>query len=92
MSKAKQNTQLTALKDWLRSITTDKVRPSVHVNNNYNLAVVVVDFGSPLEPVKLEPEQFTEMTRLIKSATKEVVGRESSVRLSVDNGVYWTSV
>jgi hypothetical protein len=93
MSKNRTNgVHLNNLREWLSKNTTDKIRPSLVVNSGYNLAVLVVDFGAGLESVKLETDQFSEFTKLMKAATKEVTGRDVSVRMSVDNGIHWTSI
>ncbi len=92
MSKSKSSAHLNNLKNWLVALDTGDVKPSIHINSGYNLAVIVVDFGSPVEPIKLNSDQFTEFSKLVKAATKEVINKDTSVRLSVDNGVHWTSI
>jgi hypothetical protein len=79
--------------DWLRSLDLH-VNPSIHINYGYQSAVVAVDFGSPLQPVKLSNDQTIELHSRIRKLTKEVIGKDINVRIMHDqsNGVYWSSL
>lgn len=82
------------LREWLASLDLP-VKPVVHINGYaFTSAVLTVDFGSPLKPVKLAYEQSQELMDRMRKLTKEIIGREVNVRISHDgpNGVYWASV
>jgi hypothetical protein len=73
----------------------------LHVNGSIRLngpahptAVLTVDFGSPLQSVRLSPEQGQELTRRMRAVAREFYKDEVNVRVSADhqNGVYWASV
>lgn len=82
------------LVDWLASLELE-AKPSLHVNGHgYGGALLCVDFGTPLKPTKLTPEQSAELNERMKKLARDVLGRESAnVRVSFDsqNGVYWAS-
>lgn len=82
------------LQNYLNSLELG-VNPVIHVNgHSFPMALVTVDFGSPLKHVKLSPDQAGELTDRLKRLAREVLGREANVRVSHDgpNGVYWASV
>ena len=83
------------IRDWLESLELE-VKPTVHINGHaYTSALVTVDFGSPLKPVKLTPEQNGELTDRLRMLAKDIVGRENAnIRISHDgqNGIFWASV
>lgn len=85
---------LSYVTDYLDSLELG-VKPTVHVNGrSYSMALVTVDFGSPLKQVKLTSEQSGELNERLKKLAREVLGREANVRINHDgpNGVYWASL
>lgn len=76
------------------------VTPSIHVNGKeHPTAVVVVDFGAPLNQVKLSPEQHQELAGKLRKFTKELVTKDTTkdlnVRISSDNYlglVFWSAM
>ncbi len=81
------------LTDWLSGLKLH-VKPTLKINGPiYTSAILAVDFGSPIEPVRLTSEQAHDLAYLIKAATTEITGRRS-VRVNHDtnNGIYWTSI
>lgn len=73
---------------------------SIHVNGKEHPgAVLTVDFGAPLQSVRLNSEQNQELAGALRRAAKEVMrGRENrdmNIRVSSDNYgglIYWASV
>lgn len=71
------------------------VKPSLHINgSSYHQAVVTVDFGEPLDPVRLTNDQMHDLVSNMRSLTRDVIGRDASVNINTDNsrGVYWASI
>lgn len=70
--------------------------PTLHINGAaYPNCVLTLDFGQPLVRVeKLTTEQSGELVNRIRQLTKDVMGREVSVRVSNDGqtGIYWTTI
>lgn len=80
------------LREWLA--TLEGPTAAVHVNGpQYSHAVLVVDFGSPLKPVKLSPEQTQDLVGRMRRATRDLLQRETRIGLFNDqsNGVWWTT-
>src|SRR2546430_884993 len=70
-------------------------KPTIHVNgHNYSMALVTVDFGSPLKPTKMNQDQNQEFSDRLRKLAREVLGREVNIRISHDgpNGIYVASV
>lgn len=70
------------------------INPAVKVNgSSFPNVVLVVDFGSPLEPVRLTSEQGNDLSHLIKESVTAITGKRN-VRINFDNnnGVFWASV
>lgn len=83
-----------SLREYLTSLDLG-YEPTVHVNGHAFLAALaVVDFGQPLKPTKLTPEQSAEVVERLKKLGREILGREANVRVTYDgpNGVYFASV
>lgn len=84
-----------ALKDFLGSLGLDYT-PTVHVNGRiFVQALLTVDFGAPLKPVKLSSEQVQELNDHMRAVARDIIGRDGNIRISHDsaNGnVYWASV
>lgn len=71
------------------------VNPVVHYNGpSPEAAIMVVDFGSPLVPVRLTNEQSAEMAAVMRRLTKELYQNEVNVRIGTDHqsGVHWTAL
>lgn len=97
---AKHSSARTELETFLNNLRLE-VKPAIHVNGkDHPTAVVVVDFGAPLEAVRLNPEQSQDLAGKLRKFTRELVynprnDREVNVRVSSDNYlgvVYWASV
>jgi hypothetical protein len=71
-------------------------QPAIHVNGKeHPTAVVVVDFGSPLEPVRLNPELSQELASKLRKFTRDIITKEANIRVGSDNYngvVYWSSI
>lgn len=72
-----------ALKEYLASLDCG-VKPSVHVNDDRRVPLVV-DFGTPLTPVKLTQEQED----TIYEKMYAYVGRNYKAQHDPNNGIYW---
>ena len=85
--------ELVQLKNWLNTLNLG-INPTVHVNPQYNGAMVVVDVGQPIKQVRLNGEQITELSQRLKRTVKEIIGKDASIRVSADNGhgIHWASV
>jgi hypothetical protein len=83
------------LRKFLASLDTG-VDPDLHINgSHFTNAVVVVDFGTPLKPIKLSTEQSADLSARLRKLTRELYGnREVNVRINSDyqNGIYYTSI
>lgn len=88
------------LEAFLESLNVE-FTPAIHVNGkDHPSAVVLVDFGAPLQSVRLSPEQHQELAGKLRKFTKELVAKKDrqedpNVRVSSDNYlglVFWSSV
>lgn len=72
-----------------------KATPGIHVNGKeHPTALVVVDFGTPIESVRLTSEQGQELASKLRKFARELVNKDANVRVSSDNYsglVYWAS-
>lgn len=72
-----------------------KAMPGIHVNGKeHPTALVVVDFGTPIESVRLTSEQGQELASKLRKFARELVNKDANVRVSSDNYsglVYWAS-
>lgn len=71
------------------------VTPSVHINGHqYPHAVICVDFGQPLKQVRLNPEEYAEMSERLRNLAKTHVGQNAVIRVHSDNprGIHWAAV
>lgn len=60
------------------------VTPTIHVNgHSFQMALVTVDFGQPLKPIKLSAEQNQEFTDRLRKLARDIIGRDA-VRVSHD--------
>lgn len=93
--KGNRKVNLSAFQDWLAGLDLG-YNPTIHINGpQYPQAVLVVDFGQPLQPVKLTNEQTHELLDHMRTAAGEVVGKEpAAIHVNYDqsNGVYWAYV
>lgn len=93
----RETQDLTNLIDWCQKLDF-VAKPSIHVNGSafQNLSILTVDFGTPLEQQRLSDEQEVELARLMTFASNEVLGRDRSSNVAVNNelreGIWWTSV
>jgi len=81
-------------KKFLASLETG-VEPNLHINgHHFTTAVVVVDFGTPLRPIKLSSDQTQELFARLRKLTKEVIGKDVHIRVSNEyqHGVFWSSL
>lgn len=71
-------------------------KPSIYVNGKeYPTAIVVVDFGAPLEAVRLNSEQSQELASRLRKFAGDLLSKQAPIRVSSDNynGVlYWCSI
>ena len=79
------------LTNWLRTLSVG-VKPTLKINAGFTTATVVVDFGTPKEPVRLSAEQSTELSNQMRDLAGSLTNRRN-IRINYDNqnGVYWTS-
>jgi hypothetical protein len=90
----RQQPDVASFKNWLDGLDP-LIKPKIHINGHtFTSAVLAVDFGQPLRPLKLSFEQNHEMLERMRKLTKEVVGRDTVVRISHDGpaGIYWASI
>lgn len=84
---------LSNLKNLLASF---EAKGSVHVNGHQytHTSIITVDFGTPLEQQSLSDEEVNKLSDSLKLATKEVLGKDNTVRIHADksNGIYWSSL
>jgi hypothetical protein len=71
------------------------VKPAIHVNGkDHPTALVVVDFGAPLQQVKLSTEQSQDLTAKLRKFARDVAVKDANIRISSDNYlglVFWAS-
>lgn len=72
------------------------VDASVHINgHSFQMALVSVDFGSPVIQARLSPEETHTLNDLLRLVAREVIGgRDANIRINHDgpNGIYWASI
>lgn len=74
---------VTPVAEYLASLELG-VTPTIHVNgHSFQSALVTVDFGQPLRPIKLSQEQNQEFTDRLRKLARDILGREA-VRVSHD--------
>lgn len=95
--RARRVIDTASLADYLGGLDLG-VNPTIHVNgHSFQMALVTVDFGQPLKPVKLTPEQNAEFNDRLRKLAREVLnrGENANVRVSHDltaGLVYYASV
>lgn len=76
----------TALADYLAGLDLG-VTPTIHVNGHaFQMALVTVDFGQPLKPIKLSAEQHSEFTDRLRKLGRDILnrGENANIRVSHD--------
>ena len=82
--KMAKTSSRTDLENYLNSLGYAK--PGIHVNGkDHPTALVVVDFGTPLEAVRLTSEQGQELASKLRRFARELVSKDANVRVSSDN-------
>lgn len=70
--------------------------PSIHVNGKeHPTALVVVDFGAPLDPVRLGSELSQELQNKLKRFSADLLNKPATIRVNTDNYngvVFWSSI
>ena len=92
--RAPSTQELADLNDWLANLQIG-VKPSVKVNGPYfPTAILVVDLGQPVKQIRLSAEQSSELGQRLRRTAREILGRDTAIRVSVDNGhgIHWASV
>lgn len=82
------------LRKWLATLNVN-VKPTVHVNGpSQEAAILTVDFGAPISPVRLSGEQSLELTSQMKKLAAEFYSGDVNIRVSNDSqhGIYWASL
>jgi len=91
--KIKPNDDFNEFRQWLT--TLNMINPVLHINGAaHPIAVLAVDFGTPLVEQKLTPEQNAELVTRMRTATKALCpDKEVTIRIQNDgaNGVWWSS-
>jgi hypothetical protein len=89
-----KSTALNDLENYLTSLRL-KAKPAIHVNGkDHPTALVVVDFGTPTESVRLNSEQSQELASKLRKYARELVSKDANIRVSSDHYaglVYWAS-
>jgi hypothetical protein len=92
---AKHSSSRSDLEYFLSSLDLPN-KPSIHVNGKeHPTALVVVDFGAPLEAVRLNSELSQELAGRLRRFARDLLTKESTIRVSTDNYngvVYWASI
>lgn len=72
------------------------VKPTIHVNGkDHPTAIVVVDFGAPLQSVRLSSNQSNDLGTKIRRYTKDILNKDAYIRIASDNYsgiVYWSTI
>lgn len=82
------------LTEWFGTLSLP-ITPSIKINGPLHpTAVIAVDFGAPLNPVRLTSEQVQDLSGRLRKLTRDLYSQEVNVRVSSDsqNGVFWSSV
>ncbi len=88
----RKNDNIDTFNNWLSGLNLS-VKPSLKINHGFTTATVVVDFGSPKEPLHISSELNGEICSRMKDLTTSLTGKRN-VRINVDNsnGVFWSNV
>lgn len=84
--------EVRALREWLDTLPIH-VNPTVHVNGpQFSTAYVTVDFGQPLDPIRLPSDIAHELMDRLRKAGREISGA-ANLRVSTDgpSGIYWVA-
>lgn len=89
-----KSTALYDLESYLNTLKL-KAKPGIHVNGkDHPMALVVVDFGTPIESVRLTSEQSQELASKLRKYARELVSKDANIRVSSDHYsglIYWAS-
>jgi hypothetical protein len=92
-ARQKRNVEVDDFKTWLASL---EGRPILHVNGSaYSMAVLTVDFGTPLQEIKIDQDLSGELTTRMRAATRSLCkGNDANIRIQTDtsNGIWFTSI
>jgi len=92
---AKNSSALNDLQAYIRSLNLPH-DAKIHVNGkDHPSAVVVVDFGYPTPPVRLNSDQSQDLAGKMRKFTRELINKDVNIRVSSDNYlgvVYWASI
>ena len=97
MAKTNANvpTSRIELEDFLDSLDLPN-KPTIHVNGReHPTAVVVVDFGAPLQQVRLTSAQNIDLGSRLRRYTKDILNKDFNIRVASDNYagvVYWSNI
>lgn len=96
MTDKRRQKRIVELEDFRLWLTGLDSKPILHINGpNYPTAVITVDFGTPLEDVKLSPELAGDLVNRMRTATKTLCrDKEANARVQSDNsnGIWWSSI
>lgn len=89
MNETKSNIE--RLEKWLDTLQIG-IKPSLKINHGFSVATVVVDVGTPKNPIRLTSDEHSELTSMMRDVATDLTGRKN-VRVSFDNnnGVYYTN-
>lgn len=90
----RRNPDVKDLEDYLTSLELH-VKPTIHINGHMHpTAILTVDFGTPLKPIKISNDQIVEMTGKMKKLTREVLGKDVNISVMPDqaNGVFYAKL
>lgn len=84
---------VTELRTWLHALDLP-FKPGLHINGlPWSEAMLAVDFGQPIEPIRISTEEKEELIGKMRSATCALLGRQTVVDVQNDrNGIYWTAI
>lgn len=89
-----KSTSLTDLENFLGTLKL-KAKPGIHVNGkDHPMALVVVDFGTPVESVRLTSEQSQELASKLRKYARDLVSKDANIRVMSDHYsglIYWAS-
>ncbi len=84
----------TELQAYLDTLSVGVV-PSIHFNGTIHpTAIIAVDFGAPISPVRLSQDQVQELMTKMRKVTRDLYSNEVNIRVSSDhqNGIFWASI
>lgn len=87
----RKNDNIEQLERWLTTLQIG-VKPSLKINQGFSVATVVVDVGTPKNPIRLTSDEQGELANRMRDIATDLTGRRN-VRVSFDNnsGIYYTN-